>query len=84
MNTNLNMRTILIDRLKPAKYSPGKDLKPGDSAYETMTARRTRPGPFSMTDSRRVKRLNRSSGANGSRITQRMIRYRNCLGLKAS
>ena len=36
MNTNLNMRTMPIDRLKPAKYNPRKDLKPGDPAYEKI------------------------------------------------
>ena len=34
MNTNLNMQRMPIDRLKPAKYNPRKDLKPGDPAYE--------------------------------------------------
>ena len=36
MNTNLNMQTMPIDRLKPAKYNPGKDLKPGNPAYEKI------------------------------------------------
>ncbi len=36
MNTNLNMQTMPIDRLKPAKYNPRKDLKPGDPAYEKI------------------------------------------------
>ena len=36
MNTNLNMQTMPIERLKPAKYNPRKDLKPGDPAYETV------------------------------------------------
>ena len=36
MNTNLNMQTMPIDRLKPAKYNPRKDLKPGDPAYEKV------------------------------------------------
>ena len=36
MNTNLNMQRISIDRLKPAKYNPRKDLKPGDPAYEKI------------------------------------------------
>ena len=36
MNTNLNMQTMPIDRLKPAKYNPRKDLNPGDPAYEKM------------------------------------------------
>ena len=38
MNTNLNMQTMPIDRLKPAKYNPRKDLKPGDPAYEKISA----------------------------------------------
>ena len=41
MNTNLNMQTMPIDRLKPAKYNPRKDLKPGDPAYEKI--KRSRP-----------------------------------------
>ena len=36
MNTNLNMRTMPIEMLKPAKYNPRKDLKPGDPAYEKI------------------------------------------------
>ena len=36
MNINLNMQTMPIDRLKPAKYNPRKDLKPGDPAYEKI------------------------------------------------
>jgi len=36
VNTNLNMQTMPIDRLKPAKYNPRKDLKPGDPAYEKI------------------------------------------------
>ena len=36
MNTNLNMQTMPIDRLKPAKYNPRKDLQPGDPAYEKI------------------------------------------------
>ena len=36
MNTNLNMQTLPIDRLRPAKYNPRKDLKPGDPAYEQI------------------------------------------------
>ena len=30
------MQTMPIDRLKPAKYNPRKDLKPGDPAYEKI------------------------------------------------
>ena len=36
MNTNLNLQTMPIDKLKPAKYNPRKDLKPGDPAYEKI------------------------------------------------
>ena len=36
MNTNLNMKRMPIDRLKPAKYNPRKDLQPGDPAYEKI------------------------------------------------
>ena len=36
MNTNLNMQTLPIDKLKPAKYNPRKDLQPGDPAYEKI------------------------------------------------
>ena len=42
MNTNLNMQTMPIDRLKPAKYNPRKDLKPGDPAYEKIKRRMRR------------------------------------------
>ena len=36
MNTQMNLQRIAIDRLKPAKYNPRKDLKPGDPAYEKI------------------------------------------------
>ena len=36
MNTNLNMQRMPIDKLKPAKYNPRKDLQPGDPAYEKI------------------------------------------------
>ena len=36
MNTALNLQTIAIEKLKPAKYNPRKDLKPGDPAYEKI------------------------------------------------
>ena len=36
MNTSLNMQRMPIDQLKPAKYNPRKDLKPGDPAYEKI------------------------------------------------
>lgn len=32
----MNLRRISIDKLKPAKYNPRKDLKPGDPAYEKI------------------------------------------------
>ena len=36
MNTEMNLQRISIDKLKPAKYNPRKDLKPGDPAYEKI------------------------------------------------
>ena len=36
MNTTMNIQRISIGRLKPAKYNPRKDLKPGDPAYEKI------------------------------------------------
>ena len=36
MNTEMNLQRIPVDRLKPAKYNPRKDLKPGDPAYEKI------------------------------------------------
>ena len=36
MNTQMNLQRIAVDRLKPAKYNPRKDLKPGDLAYEKI------------------------------------------------
>jgi DNA modification methylase len=36
MNTAMNIQRIPADRLKPAKYNPRKDLKPGDPAYEKI------------------------------------------------
>lgn len=36
MNTNMEIRTIPVSQLKPAKYNPRKDLKPGDPAYEKI------------------------------------------------
>lgn len=36
MNTSMNLLKIPVDRLKPAKYNPRKDLKPGDPAYEKI------------------------------------------------
>lgn len=42
MNTNLNMQRMPIDRLKPAKYNPRKDLQPGDPAYREDQAQPAR------------------------------------------
>ena len=36
MNTQMNLQRIPVERLKPAKYNPRKDLKPGDPAYEKI------------------------------------------------
>ena len=36
MNTQMNLQRIAMDKLKPAKYNPRKDLKPGDPAYEKI------------------------------------------------
>ena len=36
MNTQMNLQRIPVDRLKPAKYTPRKDLKPGDAEYEKL------------------------------------------------
>ena len=36
MNTMLKMERLPIDRLKPAKYNPRKNLQPGDAAYEKI------------------------------------------------
>lgn len=36
MNTQMNLQRISVDKLKPAKYNPRKDLKPGDPAYEKI------------------------------------------------
>ena len=36
MNTQMNLQRISVERLKPAKYNPRKDLKPGDPAYEKI------------------------------------------------
>ena len=32
----MNLQRIAVERLKPAKYNPRKDLKPGDPAYEKI------------------------------------------------
>src|SRR5699024_3246846 len=36
MNTQMNLRRVSVDKLKPAKYNPRKDLRPGDPAYEKI------------------------------------------------
>ena len=36
MHTTMNLQRIAIEKLKPAKYNPRKDLKPGDPAYEKI------------------------------------------------
>jgi len=36
LNTQMNLQRIPIEKLKPAKYNPRKDLKPGDPAYEKI------------------------------------------------
>ena len=36
MNTQMNLQRIAIEKLKPAKYNPRKDLKPGDPGYEKI------------------------------------------------
>ena len=36
MNTAMNLQRIPVAQLKPAKYNPRKDLKPGDPAYEKI------------------------------------------------
>lgn len=36
MNTQMNLQRISVSKLKPAKYNPRKDLKPGDPAYEKI------------------------------------------------
>jgi len=36
MNSAMNIQRIPAERLKPAKYNPRKDLKPGDPAYEKI------------------------------------------------
>ena len=36
MNTQMNLQRVAIERLKPAKYNPRKDLKPGDPGYKKI------------------------------------------------
>ena len=32
----MNIEKISVDQLKPAKYNPRKDLKPGDPEFEKL------------------------------------------------
>lgn len=34
MKTDMQIKRMPVTALKPAKYNPRKDLKPGDPAYE--------------------------------------------------
>lgn len=36
MKTDLNIRAVPVEKLKPAAYNPRVDLKPGDPAYEKI------------------------------------------------
>lgn len=36
MNTEMTIKRLPVSELKPAKYNPRKDLKPGDPAYEKI------------------------------------------------
>ena len=36
MNTEMNLKKLPVGMLKPAKYNPRKDLRPGDPAYEKI------------------------------------------------
>ena len=36
INTGMDVRVIPVTQMKPAKYNPRKDLKPGDPAYEKI------------------------------------------------
>ena len=36
INTGMDVRVIPVAQMKPAKYNPRKDLKPGDPAYEKI------------------------------------------------
>ena len=36
MNTEMTIKRLPVSMLKPAKYNPRKDLKPGDPAYEKI------------------------------------------------
>ena len=36
MNTDMKLQKVPVEKLKPAKYNPRKDLKPGEPAYEKI------------------------------------------------
>ena len=36
VNTDMKLRKVPVEKLKPAKYNPRKDLKPGDPVYEKI------------------------------------------------
>ena len=36
LRADMNIQRVPVDKLKPAKYNPRKDLKPGDPAYEKI------------------------------------------------
>ena len=36
VNTDMKLQKVPVEKLKPAKYNPRKDLKPGDPAYEKI------------------------------------------------
>ncbi|MCD8501301.1 MAG: ParB N-terminal domain-containing protein [Bacillaceae bacterium] len=36
MSETMNIRRVQVSEIKPAKYNPRKDLKPGDPAYEKL------------------------------------------------
>ena len=38
MNTQMNLRRISVEKLKPAKYNPRKDLRPGDPVARERVA----------------------------------------------
>ena len=43
MNTDMKLQKVPVEKLKPAKYNPRKDLKPGDPAYEKIKRSMTTP-----------------------------------------
>jgi ParB-like chromosome segregation protein Spo0J len=36
VHAEMNIQKVPVSQLKPAKYNPRKDLKPGDPAYEKI------------------------------------------------